>query len=81
MTTRLLKGESKLTRQVDEGDFALPDSKTMERLNELATAKLSEIVRRSTAQERGWRGYDKLEVAAARELLSDEASAVSGIER
>ena len=64
----------------DDG-FSLPDTATIERLNELATAKLSEIVRRSTAQERGWRGYDELEITAARDLLSEDASAVSGIER
>lgn len=81
VTTRLLKASEKPSNQSDEGEFALPDTKTIERLDELATAKLSEIVRRATAQEAGWRGYDKLEVAAARELLSEETSALSGIER
>lgn len=50
----------------------------IERLNELATAKLSEIVRRNGAQERAWRGYDEAEIKAARELLSKESP---GIER
>ncbi|KAK1760637.1 TPR repeat protein oca3 [Echria macrotheca] len=81
VTNALLKEQNKLAKQSEEGEFSLPETKTIERLNELATAKLSEIVRRSTAQETGWRGYDKLEVEAARKLLSDEATAASAIER
>jgi ER membrane protein complex subunit 2 len=77
---KLLKGAATPERGVEDGEFQLPEAKTVERLDELATAKLSEIIRRSTAQERGWRGYDKLEVAAARELLVEETSA-SAIER
>jgi hypothetical protein len=70
-----LKDPAKLTKQTDENEFSPPDTTVIERLNELATAKLSEIVRRSTARERGWRGYDNFEVAAARELLSDDVAA------
>ncbi|KAK3350657.1 hypothetical protein B0H65DRAFT_95108 [Neurospora tetraspora] len=76
VTTRLLKEQAKQAKQTDDGEFTLPDSKTIERLDELATAKLSEIVRHSTLKDRGWRGYDEREVAAARELLSQ-----NGIER
>ncbi len=54
----------------------LPDTATVERLNEMATAKLSEIVRRSTAQEQHWQGYDASEIAAARELLSKESPGI-----
>lgn len=54
----------------------MPDTSTIERLNELATAKLSEIVRRSAAHERGWRGYSEAEVAAARELIAEDATAI-----
>jgi len=71
----------KTAKEPEDGEFSLPDRGTIERLNELATAKLSEIIRHNTAGDRGWRGYDKLEVAAARELLAEETSAVSGIER
>ncbi|KAK3326456.1 hypothetical protein B0H66DRAFT_530461 [Apodospora peruviana] len=81
VTTKLLNDTAKPSRQAEEDEFALPDVGTIERLNELATAKLSEIVRHSTAQDRGWRGYDAAEVAAAKELLSKDAAAVSGIER
>ncbi|KAK0670811.1 hypothetical protein QBC41DRAFT_220747 [Cercophora samala] len=79
VTKRLLKDNAKPAKQTDDEDFSLPDSNTIERLNELATAKLAEIVRHSSAQDRGWRGYDAAEVAAARELLSEDAP--SGIER
>ncbi|RAL60982.1 hypothetical protein DID88_010078 [Monilinia fructigena] len=37
----------------------LPDTSTIEKLNETATSKLSEIVRRSAAKEPGWEGYDE----------------------
>jgi len=47
----------------------MPDLKTVQRLDETATAKLLKIVRHSTAGEAGWEGYDKAEVIAAKELL------------
>ncbi|KAK3402739.1 hypothetical protein B0T20DRAFT_343976 [Sordaria brevicollis] len=75
VTTRLLKEQAKQAK-TDEGEFTLPEPRTIQRLDELATAKLSEIVRHSSLKDRGWRGYDEREVAAARELLSQ-----NGIER
>ncbi|KAL2143701.1 hypothetical protein VTI28DRAFT_10131 [Corynascus sepedonium] len=75
VTKKLLEENAKPTKQTNESDFALPDTNTIERLNELATAKLSEIIRHSAANDRGWRGYSEAEVAAARELLADDASA------
>ncbi|KAK4192945.1 hypothetical protein QBC35DRAFT_160067 [Podospora australis] len=74
VTKRILKDSAKPTKQTDDGDFSLPDTRTIERLNELATAKLAEIIRHSSANDRGWRGYNAAEVAAARELLSEDAS-------
>ncbi|KAL2128983.1 hypothetical protein VTI74DRAFT_8391 [Chaetomium olivicolor] len=74
VSKKLLNGGAKAAKQTEDGEFALPDTSTLERLNELATAKLSEIVRHSTAHDRGWRGYSEAEVAAARELLSEDAS-------
>jgi hypothetical protein len=50
----------------------LPDLKTVECLNETATAKLSEIVRRSVSGE--FEGYDKGEVIAAKALLDSGAA-------
>lgn len=75
VTKTLLSDGAKATKQADDSEFALPDTSTIERLNELATAKLSEIVRHSGAHDRGWRGYSEAEVAAARELLAEDASA------
>ena len=49
-----------------------PAKKDVERLNELATAKLAEIVRRAGAgagPEKGWEGYEEGDLKAARELL------------
>ena len=81
VTGAILKDSAKPAKQVEDGEFSLPDTKTVERLNELATSKLSEIGRHATGRERGWRGYDELEVAAARELLSAETSAHGAVER
>ncbi|EGS17348.1 uncharacterized protein CTHT_0066700 [Thermochaetoides thermophila DSM 1495] len=58
-------------KQTDDNEAALPDTKTLERLHELATSKLAEIVRHYTANDRGWRGYNEIEIAAARELLAE----------
>lgn len=74
VSKKLLDGGAKAAKQTEDSEFALPDTNTLERLNELATAKLSEIVRHSAAHDRGWRGYSEAEVAAARELLSEDAS-------
>lgn len=76
VSRRLLSDGAKAARQTDDSEFALPDTNTIERLNELATAKLSEIVRHSAASDRDWRGYSEAEIAAARELLADDASAI-----
>lgn len=66
-------GDPKLmkpSKQIDEGAMVLPPKDTLEALNEQATKKLAEIVRRHGANEPLWQGYDEVEVAAARELLS-----------
>jgi hypothetical protein len=76
ISMKLLDDGAKAVKQTDDSEFALPDTSTIERLNELATAKLSEIVRHSAANDRGWRGYSEAEVAAARELLAEDVSAV-----
>ncbi|KAJ8611893.1 hypothetical protein MRB53_037689 [Persea americana] len=50
---------------------------TLQKLNELATARLAEIVRRGKAGEKGWDGYDQAELLAAQELLSQGQSTVA----
>ena len=74
VSRKLLNDGAKPAKQTEDNELALPDTNTIERLNELATAKLAEIVRHCAAHERGWRGYDEAAVAAARELLSEDAS-------
>ena len=48
----------------------------MKKLDELATKKLAEIVRRYSKGENGWTGYEEAEVIAARELLDREGKGV-----
>ncbi|KAF0331550.1 kinetoplast-associated protein KAP [Colletotrichum asianum] len=72
-TNKLLKEPSKPSRQTDADDWAVPDTNTVQKLNEVATQKLAEIVRRNSAKDRLWQGYDESEVAAARDLLSKES--------
>ncbi|GKT58920.1 tetratricopeptide repeat domain-containing protein [Colletotrichum tofieldiae] len=73
VTNKLIKEPSKPSRQTDSEEWSLPDVTTLQKLNELATQKLAEIVRRNGAQERLWQGYDESEVVAARDLLSKES--------
>ncbi|KAK1844888.1 tetratricopeptide repeat domain-containing protein [Colletotrichum chrysophilum] len=72
-TNKLLKEPSKPSRQTDADDWAVPDTNAVQKLNEVATQKLAEIVRRNSAKDRLWQGYDESEVAAARDLLSKES--------
>jgi len=50
----------------------LPEQKTIELLNQKATSKLSDIVRR--AGDSGYQGYDEAEIIAAKELLNRDSS-------
>ena len=74
MTTKFLRDPPKpaAVKATDLDEFPVPTTAKVEKLNELATAKLSEIVRRFTAKERQWRGYDEAEIEAVRELLSKD---------
>jgi len=58
------------------GDLALPSISSVERLHELATSKLGEIIRRSSTEEKGWDGYSEAELIAARELLNRDSQRV-----
>lgn len=58
------------------GDLAPPSLASVQRLNELATAKLGEILRRSSAGEKGWDGYSQAELIAARELLDRDTQKI-----
>lgn len=75
-SNKLLQESSTRNKKQQDDGFAAPDTKAIQRLNELATTKLAEIVRRYGAQEKLWQGYDAEEVAAARELLSKSSAQV-----
>ncbi|KJZ75546.1 hypothetical protein HIM_05009 [Hirsutella minnesotensis 3608] len=77
-TDRILSSEStsKKAQQHDSEGFAMPEQATVEKLNQAATEKLAEIVRRYGAKERLWQGYDAGEIAAARVLLSRASNKV-----
>lgn len=74
MNHTTLSASTQVSRQA-KSDTGLPppDYKSVERLNELATARLSEIVRRNTSGEVGWGGYEENEIMSAKELLNREA--------
>ncbi|PKS10750.1 hypothetical protein jhhlp_002507 [Lomentospora prolificans] len=67
----------KPSKQADEEGMSLPSKDILEALNQQATAKLSEIVRRYGAGDAQWQGYDESEIEATRQLLAkDEAQVV-----
>jgi len=60
-------------KEASDDDLPPPSLSTVQRLNELATSKLAEIIRRSSTREKGWEGYEGSEIIAARELLDRDA--------
>ncbi|KAI0446584.1 tetratricopeptide [Xylaria telfairii] len=77
LTTQQLLSEvsPKAPKPTDPEDWAVPASSTLQKMDELATEKLAEIIRRNSAGERDWQGYNKAEIAAARELLKPQDTA------
>lgn len=59
-----------------DDDLPPPELVTVEKLNERATSKLAEIVRRASAKEKGWEGYDEAELIAARALLDADENKI-----
>ena len=57
------------TRNSVEEEWSPPSIATVQHLNEVATVKLAEIIRKASTQTTGWQGYDESEIIAARELL------------
>ncbi|KAI0012848.1 tetratricopeptide [Xylariaceae sp. FL0662B] len=72
---QLLSEPQRTSKQTDSDGFTVPSAEILRKLDEVATEKLSEIVRRSSAGEKGWQGYDEAEVRAARELLQKSSKA------
>ncbi|KAI2473743.1 tetratricopeptide [Annulohypoxylon bovei var. microspora] len=76
-TKQLLSDAPKaLPNRTDSDGFAVPDAATLNRLDEVATEKLAEIVRRNSAGEKGWQGYDEAEITATRELLENGSNVI-----
>jgi ER membrane protein complex subunit 2 len=76
VTDKLLPNSGKSSKQTDSEDLPLPDKAALQKLNQAATQKLAEIVRRNTAGEKQWQGYDPAEIEAARELLAEGSSEI-----
>ena len=81
-TNRLLEAlaSSKKSQQASSdpltGDLAPPTVASVTKLNEMATAKLAEIVRRCSSEDRQYDGYSESEIKAARELLDKDAQKI-----
>lgn len=58
------------------GELAPPSIASVTKLNELATSKLAEIVRKSASGDKDWNGYNAAEITAARELVEKDAQKV-----
>ncbi|KAJ4250608.1 Inositol phosphatase SIW14 [Fusarium torreyae] len=76
VTDKVLADYAKFKKQSEGDDFSLPDQATLQKLNQAATEKLAEIVRRYSAQEPLWQGYKADEITAARELLEKSSPEV-----
>jgi hypothetical protein len=68
---------SSKSQKTSDSELPPPSLKTVEKLNEAATAKLSEIVRRSKSGEKNWDGYSEAELIVAQELLNRDAQNVA----
>ncbi|KAI1284548.1 tetratricopeptide [Xylaria sp. FL0933] len=77
LTVQQLLSDSSLkaSKQSEPEEWPMPAASTLQKLDEVATEKLAEIVRRNTAGEKNWQGYAEAEIAAARELLDSRAVA------
>ncbi|KAK7181448.1 hypothetical protein DPSP01_008666 [Paraphaeosphaeria sporulosa] len=71
----LLSESSGSKRNAEEDDIAPPKPQSVQKLEEIATAKLGEIVRQYSASKQGQSGYYEAEIIAARELLDRDGRA------
>jgi ER membrane protein complex subunit 2 len=72
-TTDRVLSDDRISKERQDDGFALPDRKVIEHLNEVATEKLAEIVRKNGAGEIGWQGYNAGEITAAKSLIEKAA--------
>ncbi|KAK6605939.1 tetratricopeptide repeat domain-containing protein [Botrytis cinerea] len=76
-SSQLLRKPPTSRNSKPDNSLPFPGTNTIEKLNETATSKLSEIVRRSAAREPGWEGYDEASLIAARELLNRDSGSIT----
>lgn len=83
-TTRLLQALNKTTTGKPlkassdiSGDLAPPTLASVQRLNEVATSQLAEILRRGSSGEKNWDGYEPAELIAVKELLSRDTQSIT----
>ncbi|KAF1815969.1 hypothetical protein P152DRAFT_411307 [Eremomyces bilateralis CBS 781.70] len=72
----LLEVETKTVSKDKTGELSVPDKATVESLNELATSKLVEILRKGSSGEHGWDGYEDAELVAIQALLDQTSQKV-----
>ena len=58
------------------GDLAPPSTESIKKLNQVATAKLVEIIRRASSGEKGWDGYNEAALKAAKELVDKDTQKI-----
>jgi len=73
----LLSNASSKSAKGAEAELAPPSLQTTQKLNEVATSKLAEIVRRGKASDKDWNGYSEAELIAAQALLDQSADKVA----
>ena len=82
VTSKLLQSHpqaSRTTSTIGSGTAGLispPLRAKDQKLNELATSKLADIVAHYAAGDAGWQGYKESEVIAARQLLDLESQPI-----
>jgi hypothetical protein len=76
-TEKILAASNLIVNRSQDGDIiSWPNLKTIQLLNQTATKKLWELVRRSTTEEPGWQGYGPEEIIATKELLNRDTVSV-----
>ena len=60
-----------------DDDLPPPPVATVEKLHEVATSKLAEIVRKASSGMKGWEGYEEAELIAARALLDKDEGKIT----
>lgn len=64
------QASSKKRGEQDDDDVPIPSLSSVQKLDEIATKKLGEIIRDHANSKKGQSGYDEAEIIAAKELLN-----------